>query len=405
MEKTASTNQTSLILVIFTVALKLSVLPALTCDYASNNAYIVSLIALAIDFLLTLFIILIIQKVPDKNFFQLIKATLSKPVAIIIYIFLTLYFFIKLLVALLELHDYYIVALFEHLNPIFFIVTLMFLFLYMFNSNFRTIGRMIEILFWPLALGIFFTLIYPISEVEIVNLFPIFQEGAYPIFHGLFRTSFAYGDYMILFVMMGGIKYSKKATKKILLYTSTILGFIFNFYIIFVGTFGDTAVNQSLALSELPLHNPYPTTIGRLEWLTIIMWTAILLIQAALLGLCCTTCIKEMFGLSDKKIPSVVLVILLTVLYLPTYLKLEFVITFVTSVPFSIAAIAIELGCALILLISFVIYRKRNPNEIKPPSKNNKQNIMDFKSNKTKTKSTNNGGKRYARNYKKNLSQ
>ena len=84
----------------------------------------------------------------------------------------------------------------------------------------------------------------------------------------------------------------------------TALSFVFNFFFIFVGSFGETAVNQTLALGELPLHNPYPATIGRLEWLTIIIWTAILLIQGALLGNCCTKCFKYIFGFPVVASPS-----------------------------------------------------------------------------------------------------
>lgn len=363
MEKTISTNQTSLILVIFTVALKFSVLPALTCDYAGNNGYIVVLLGLIIDFLSTLIIVIIIRKIPEISFFDLLKNTLSKAVAIIVYSLLFIYFLIKLLIAMLELHDYYIVTLFENLNPIFFVATLMLLLLYMFNTGFRTIGRMIEILFWPLTIGIVFTLLYPIGEVEIVNLLPLFPDGAYPIFNGLFKTSFAYGDFMILFVMMGSIKYSKKGNKKILLYFATMLNFIFNFYIIFVGTFGDTAVNQSLALSELPLHNPYPTTIGRLEWLTIIMWTAILIFQVTLLGLSCSICLKEIFELRDKKITSAVTVGLLSAMYIPTYLQLQNILTIVTSIPFTSVTNTFEYSCIIILLISYTIHKKTQKRE------------------------------------------
>lgn len=360
MEKTISTNQTSLILIIFTVSLKLSVLPAITCDFANNDAYIVALIACIIDFLLTIAIIVIMQKIPQKNFFELTKETLSKPVAIIVYIFLFVYFFLKLLIALLELHDYYIVTLFEHLNPFFFILALGFFMLYIFNCQFRAIGRMIEICFWPLAIGIAFTLLYPIAEVQLVNLFPMFENGAYPIYNGLIRTSFAYGDFMILFVLMGNIKYSKHATKKILLYMSTILGFIFNFYVIFVGTFGDTAVNQSLALSALPLHNPYPTAIGRLEWLTIIMWTAILLIQISILGISCTSCLKQILGFRDKKIPSFVTIAIVLALYVPTYLKLEPIVKFATENAFSYTAKGFEILCIVLLYIEYFLYKKKS---------------------------------------------
>lgn len=372
MEKTISTNQASLILVIFTVALKFSVLPALTCDYAGNSAYIVALIGLIIDFLSTLVIILLIRKIPDISFFDLLKNTLSKPFAIIVYSILFIYFLIKLLIAMLELHDYYIVTLFENLNPIFFVVTLMLFLVFMFSTGFRTIGRVIEILFWPLTIGIMFTLLYPMGEVEIVNLLPIFQDGIYPIFNGLFKTSFAYGDFMILFMMMGNIKYSKKATKKMLLYFATMLNFIFNFYLLFVGTFGDTAVNQSLALSELPLHNPYPTTIGRLEWLTIIMWTSILIFQVTLLGLSCSTCLKEIFGFRDKKMPAIVTTSLLTAMYMPTYLQLQNILVIVTSIPFTSVTNTIEYVCIILLIISFCLHKmtlKRNSPA--PPQRRN----------------------------------
>ena len=360
MEKKITTNQASLLLVIFTVSLKLSVLPALTCDYAGRSAYIVSFLALLVDFLFTIAVIVIIRKIPEKSFFELIKTTVSKPIAIIIYIFLFFYFFLKLVIALLELHDYYLVTLFEKLDPIYFIITLAFLMLFLFNKNFRTIGRLIEVCFWPLAIGIAFTLIYPIGDLEIVNLLPIFEDGLYPIYHGLFRTTAGYGDFMILFVLMGKISYSKKPIKKILLYFSNIMFFILNFYVIFVGTFEATSVNQSLALAELPLHNPSPTTIGRLEWLTIIMWTAILLIQMAIIGNCCCNCIKEILGVSDKKYSVFATVGLLIVAYIPSYLKLDNLVQMLTTEISAIIFSIFQVLCIVLLYICYFINKKKN---------------------------------------------
>ena len=361
MEKTITTNQLSLILIIFTVALKLSVLPAITCDFAGNNAYVVSFVSLAIDFLLTFVIVIIMQKIPQKNFFDLLKETLSKPVAIFLYLILFFYFFLKLLIALLELQEYYIVALFEQLNPFFFIIALMLLLLFLFNKSFRTIGRLIEVCFWPLALGILFTLLYPIKNIDLVNLLPLFEDGLYPAYNGFARTSFAYGDYMVLLILMGKVNFSKKSTKKIMLYFASILYFIFSFYVIFVGAFGSTSVNKSLAIGELPLHNPNPSTIGRLEWLTIIMWTAILIIQTVIIGKCCCECFKQIFKLSDNKIPSIVLVVALTVLYVPLYLKLESIIKIATSNVFAIITCVLHLLFFILLVISYFIYmRKQN---------------------------------------------
>jgi hypothetical protein len=76
---------------------------------------------------------------------------------------------------------------------------------------------------------------------------------------------------------MGKISLENKSKKKILLSALNVFLFIFQFFVIFAGSFGRFGVHQTLALGELPLHNTTPATIGKLEWLTIIIWTIILL--------------------------------------------------------------------------------------------------------------------------------
>ena len=308
MQKSLTSGQAGLILALFSVALKLSVLPAILNDYAANNSYIACLVALAIDFVISLIIINIMKKVPDKTFFDLLKDTFSKPVAIIISSLLLIYFVIKSFISLLELHDYYIASLFEELNPLFFIITFLLLLIWLFTKSFRNLGRTLQVVFWPMALGLMFVLIYPIRDVQITNLLPLFTNGVYPIFNGVFHTVFAFDDYIILLMIMGHIDFNKSTRKTLLLYLFSALSFVFNFYVIFVGSFGNTAVNQTLALNEVPLHNPYPATLGRLEWLTIIIWTSILLLESAILGKCACTCFDNIVKPSVRKYSNIVLV-------------------------------------------------------------------------------------------------
>lgn len=359
IEKTISSNQAALILILFTVGLKFSVLPAIMCDYASNNGYIVCLIALILDFLCTVAVIVVMRKIPEKNFFDLIKETLSRPVAIIIYAILAVFFIIKCLIAILELHDYFIATLFEELNPLYFIIVLSLLMFFLFNKNLRTFGRLLEIFFWPMAIGLMFTLIYPIQDIELTNLFPIFQDGFYPIWNGIVHTSFAFGDYSILLILMGRISYKKGSVKKILLYMFSMANFIFNFYIVFVGTFGDTAINQSLALGELPLHNPFPSTIGKLEWLTIIIWTAILTIEAGILGKSASICFKHIFNKEKSYTPSIITLSIILLLYSFSYLRLETAISIATDGVVVTIASLFQLLLIILLYICYFISKKQ----------------------------------------------
>ena len=360
MEKQINTRQACLILVIFTIALKLSVLPAMIADYVDKNMYIVCLIAMILDFICNLTIIFVIKKLPSKTFFDLIKETLSKPVAIIIYILMTIYFVIKATIALLELHDYYITSLFEDINPLFFLLTLTLLLLYLFGKSYRNIGRSLQVLFWPLFIGLSFTLIYPLSDVELTNLLPIFQDGSHSIFNGILHTNIGFGDFIILLLLMGNISVKKKTPKALILYSLGAIQFVFSFYMIFQGAFGSTAVNKTLALSELPLHNPYPASIGRLEWLTIIIWTIILLIQVGILGVCASKCFSTIFKAYDKKYPSVVITFTIIGFIIATYLKLYNVIELATSTAFSIITISFHTLLIVILIITFIVYSSKN---------------------------------------------
>lgn len=370
MEKTISTNQASLIMCIFTIALKVSALPAIMFSFAGNDSYISCLIAIIFDFIGTVIIVNIMEKHPDETFFSITKETMGKTVAIITQVILLIYFIIRTILVLQELHDYFIATLFEELNPIYFLIILGLIMLYSTRKSFRTIGRLIELIFWPVAIAIAFTLVFPIKDLQIVKLLPVFEEGFFPIYRGLSRTTFAFGDYMILLIIMGKIKFEKKSKKKILIYMAGALSFIFNFFVIFVGCFGDFALNQTLALSELPLHNTTPATIGKLEWLTISIWTIILLVNAILLSIASVSVFDNIFGTNDRKWGSIVVTCIIMVAVTLTYLQLEGIVEFAISPAFASVVGGIQLSMIAILLIASVLKRNKGKS---PPHKNRKK--------------------------------
>lgn len=370
MEKTISTNQASLIMCIFTIALKVSALPAIMFSFAGNDSYISCLIAIIFDFIGTVIIVSIMEKHPDETFFFITKETMGKTVAIIIQVILLIYFIIRTILVLQELHDYFIATLFEELNPIYFLIILGLIMLYSTRKSFRTIGRLIELVFWPVAIAIAFTLVFPIKDLQIVKLLPVFEEGFFPIYRGLSRTTFAFGDYMILLIIMGKIKFEKKSKKKILIYMAGALSFIFNFFVIFVGCFGDFALNQTLALSELPLHNTTPATIGKLEWLTISIWTIILLVNAILLSIASVSVFDNIFDTNGKKCGSIVVTCMIMLTVTLTYLQLEGIVEFAISPAFASVVGGIQLSMIFILLIASILKRNK---EKSPPNKNHKK--------------------------------
>lgn len=360
MEKTLSSNQASLIFCIFTIGLKLSALPSLMYGYAGNDSYMVCLFALIFDFIGTIIILSIMHKNPDKTFTQILTEAFCKPVAIIINTILLIYFIAKCVLVLQELHDYFIATLFEELNPLLFIIVLGLMIFYTTSKKFRTVGRLAELIFWPTFVGIIFTLIFPIEDIQIEKLLPLFTQSPYELYQALARTTFAFGDYMILLPLMGNIAFNKKSKKRMLLYAINTFGFVFNFFIIFAGSFGKFGIHQTLALGELPLHNTTPATIGKLEWLTIIIWTIVLLTDAIIITIASKTTLDNIFGERDRKWTRYVLTITIVSILALTYMQLETLIEVATTPVFSSIAGGVQIILVSILTIANIISKKKN---------------------------------------------
>lgn len=359
MEKTISTNQAGLIYCIFTIALKLSALPSLMFSYAGNDSYIACLIALIIDMFATITVISILIKHSDKSFKELISETFGKVITSIVYLFLTVYFLAKCVLVLQELHDYFIATLFEELNPVYFLIVLGLVILYSTFRNYRIIGRTIELIFWPTMIALFFTLLYPVEDMQIEKLLPIFEQGPYPIYKAISRTTFAFGDFMILLPLFSKIKLNEKSKKTLITYVIGTVSFIFIFYVIFVGCFGKYSVSQTLALGELPLHNTTPETIGKLEWLTISIWTIILLINAIILAITCRHVFDNLFNVSGKKWTCYTISTILIVIVGMTYLQLETIIQIAITPVFSGIAGGLQLTIIIMLIIASHTINKR----------------------------------------------
>ena len=165
---------------------------------------------------------------------------------------------------------------------------------------------------------------------------------------------------MIFLPIMGKINLTNKSKKTLMLYTIGTVSFIFSFFVIFVGCFGKYAISQTLALGELPLHNTTPETIGKLEWLTISIWTIILLINAIILSITCRQVFDSFIGSNVKKwTPYFISTILIAIVSM-TYLQLETIIQIAVTPIFSGISGGLQLTILIMLIISSALLNKKD---------------------------------------------
>ncbi|MBQ9791344.1 MAG: GerAB/ArcD/ProY family transporter [Clostridia bacterium] len=350
-------RQIGLIIFISTIALKFSVKPSIMCKYSGSDIYLAIIVDMLMELFMFLVVLYFVLKHPDKDFYHYLKDSFGVVVSKTIFILMFFYFLIKTLLTVQEIYIYFLETLFDNFNTISFIVPLFLLLSYMLSKELFVFARSVEILFWFIIVGIIVVMLVPINNVELINYFPILENGIGNLFMGIEKTSFGGGDYLILLIFM---KYIDKDDKKSPLIASVLLAIwvVVSFYFVFIGVFGETGVNQLLAISDISLHNAYPSSIGRLDWLTIIIWTTTLTLQMGFTGYICMYLLRNIVDINKTK--SIVIIdVLLIVLFLigNNYFTVFFEI--IMSTPFLIYVGVLHYLLPLVLLINHFIRGRR----------------------------------------------
>lgn len=355
MIKKISAMQCGLFLFLSIISLKFLVFPSIFSQYAYRDLYFPVLIGLIIDLFFTIVVVNIIIKNPHLTFKELLTRAFGKTFAKIALMFLFVYFFVKGVVIVKETHNYFNETLFESINWFLFIIPLFFLMGFIMLKNFRAIGRSLQFLGPLMLLALLFTILIPLSEADFSNLLPMFENGANGIFKAVFFCSFTFGDYFVLFLFMGRINIKPNSKKTIMWYVVCADVLVFAFYVVFAGIFGNLGLNHSLALSEIIMHTMVSTSTGSINWINIMIWLFILFFEMGVMFLCSSNILTQVFKFKSRYVPMFIILSLLLLAVVYLYLSLIKTINIVTSFPFCIFVIVLQV---LMPLACFVASKK-----------------------------------------------
>ena len=342
------------------ISIKLIAFPAISYKMAEQQSIFSLLISFSLDIGAFSIFLGLIKKEPNITFDRLIQETMGKVFTKVLYFLLFVYFYWKAIVILKQTHNYFLEVLFDDINWLYFIAPLLILLGYISYKNLRTIGRTFEMFFLLIVIGITMSMLLSLDRFDFANLLPI-EANTINVFHSVARCSFSYGDFLLLTIFMGKFKIEKGSIKKIYLYIFSAVFMVLFFYILFIGIFGDISISQNLALSELSLSSTRPATIGRLDWLTIIIWTISLILQAGILLYCCKICLEIIFHFKSSYTATLLTEFLIFLTIIVLYLSLEQTLRFVTSIPFVVFTIMMQVLIPVVIIpVSYLLAKRRN---------------------------------------------
>lgn len=263
-----STRQFILISLFVLIASKLMSMPIFVFGYANKDAIFVIIISLIIELIVTYFICQVIKNNPNTSLFDLLKNKLSKPIAYIIIVLLYVFILSKIIFTLQEIYTFFNEFLYEGLDVLIFIIPTYFVIGYLAFKGIRTLGRVLEIIYIFIGLGLVITVISNLEFLSFDSMLPYFEEGINPTLNGLKNSMFYFGNSICLLAFVGKVKINDNFTKKIMLSTSILAVFIIAFCFIFYDVYGYATQFTLFALSDYAQYDPFMLELQRLNWLS-----------------------------------------------------------------------------------------------------------------------------------------
>ena len=358
MKNKVTIRQASMLVFLAVISMKFLLMPATMSKYADRDIYFAVFLGLAIDFVTLIIYLQTAKKYPNKTFYDIMSDHFGIIFTKVIYFLLAIIFFFKALFVIKATHAYFLDTLYDEFDWWLYVIPIIIFLAFVLKKNFRALGRTCEICILIIFVAIIICLILPIGNIELINVFPILNNGLEPVFSGWVRCSYGFGDYLIVLLLMGNIKKSANLNK-IAYYAVLAIILITTFFFEFVALFGDMSTKQQLAISDISVHAQLPNTLGRIDWLIIFLWSVTLLLTCAILVFASKKCLDVVIG--KKMISNVIVLISIFAMILLLYLNLALLIEIVTSIYYIVFSMTIYLGIPILLILCRVIDFARKP--------------------------------------------
>lgn len=353
-----TTRQFIFVFLFLGITSKLMSMPVALYDSASNDAIWSILLGFVIEISLAILICLVIKKHPNSSLFSLLKNSVGTVLAYIILIILYAFITIKLFFALEEVYTFFKEFLYDYFSPLMFALATFFVIGYLSYKGARTIGRVLEILFPIIILGLLVTVLSNAGFVEFNTQMPYFKEGILPSLEGTLKNVFYFGNSIPLLLFVGKVKISNHFILKSSLAYLSLAIFVSGFCFAYYDIFGHSTILGLFALIDYSQYNPYILDLQRLNWLSIIVNVTKLFCSTSIMLYCLGQIGKMITHTQSTFIPIIVACIINFII--ATFINYEIdAIKYIVTHYVSYITLAIIL---LVAILCIIMIAKRSQN-------------------------------------------
>ena len=348
MTKELTGRQAIILIAIAVCATKFFILPSnLTASAGQDSIYVMMLFLIA-EFLLFMILVQISYLNKDITLHQLLQKNIGIVATNIIFAVLFVFFTCKLCINIIETYTFFLGTLYDEISPILYFFPLALLIFYMTSVGLRTIGRSAEMLWIFVFIGIALILIVAVPSIDFSYMLPIFENGTRSAQEALFKNSLWFGDYFVYLFLFGKIDFRKNFIKKIAIVVGITVFTILFFIIIFHCAFPYTAGMRHYAISDISQQSSRIATVGKIDWLVVVVWTFASIIQTVIFSYCAEESLNKIFKIRQKYISSLIFIAILGIVLFLLKFQIVNLLNLVQS-PLSYTS------CVLLIIAFFII--------------------------------------------------
>lgn len=262
---------------------KLIMLPPLLSEIAGNDMWISLMLLFLVDGAYLLLFLFFNKKCNGKTIIEYLTKRIGKLLTRIICMFFVVVWIMKTVIVIYEFYTFLLESLYEDIDLFIFIPLIIVVMIYLGSRRFRTFGRYAELFSLIVVVSIIITIITSFNGVNFENLLPVMFNGCKVVVDSAFKRSLWFGDFSILFLLIGNIKTDKKFDSKLLLTWLSSVVLTMTVSIIFYVLYEKTSSLHFCSLVDIIQFYPQVNSINRLN--TIIAFFLPML-TIWLIGLC-----------------------------------------------------------------------------------------------------------------------
>lgn len=367
MKNTISVRQTAIIACILLFSNKILTLPSLLYEKSKADSLFIMLLMFFVEIFVLFVFFKLKRRYQSETFFEILSQKLGKVVAIIVFSCFFLYFFIKLLINFNFTHMYFKIQVYHDDQDSVFLFVAIVVMITMMARGFRPLARTLEFFYYAILIG--FGLCVFISFVNF-RQFPIFFDSPIKeIFIGSYRYAFAFGDVLFLFFIMDKVELTRKGEGQILKYVTFAMVTILVGYFLFFSVYQYSIFMHPSAVSDIIVLSYQIFSVGRLEFLAVLIIMNITLFQISLYAYVLAYILRQIFKKLKKNYSIFVVLGLFLSLYVIYFNNLDVIKMCFTGYA-SIFALVLQLLIPLICLV-FTFSKKEQRRQVW-------ENIMKF---------------------------